>query len=114
MPEYRILVDGDSPGRDLRQLAQWLRQDTTIRTAATIALRPAPIAEGEMGSTLDVITLITQTGFSAANLALAISTWRRTRPSTPVVTIELDGVRVTVDSGDPAEVTRLVRALESK
>ncbi|MFI0976161.1 hypothetical protein ACH4SP_03925 [Streptomyces sp. NPDC021093] len=112
MPEYRIFVDGDSPGRDLRQLAQWLRQDTTVRTGATIALRPAPPAEGEMGTTLDVITLITQTGFSTAGLAVAVSAWRRTRSSTPVVVIERNGVRVTVDSGDPADITRLIRALE--
>ncbi|MFB8237513.1 hypothetical protein ACFC58_13275 [Kitasatospora purpeofusca] len=114
MAEYRILVEGDSPGRDLRQLVQWLRQDTAIRTGATITLQAAPTAEGEMGAALDVITLVAQTGFSAANLALAISSWRRTRPSTPVVTIERDGVRVTVDSGDLVEVARLLRALESE
>ncbi|MFF9346623.1 hypothetical protein [Streptomyces sp. NPDC014734] len=107
-------MDGDSQGRDLCQLAQWLRQDTTIRTGATITLQPAPPTAGEMGTALDVIALITQTGFSAASLALAISAWRRTRPSTPVVTIERNGVRMTVDSGEPAEVARLVRALESE
>ncbi|MFI6729825.1 hypothetical protein [Streptomyces atratus] len=107
-------MDADTQGRDLRQLAQWLRQDTSIRTGATIALQSAPPAEGEMGTALDVIALITQTGFSVASLAVAISAWRRTRPSTPVVTIERNGVRVTVDSGDPAAVTRLVRALESE
>ncbi|MER8086870.1 hypothetical protein ACFVZR_19765 [Streptomyces sp. NPDC058316] len=58
MSEYHFSVDGDSPGRDLRQLAQRLRQDTAIRTGATLALRPAPPAEGEMGTTLDVIALI--------------------------------------------------------
>ncbi|MFD9477155.1 hypothetical protein [Streptomyces nojiriensis] len=114
MPEYRILLDGDAPGRDLHQLAQWLRQNTAIRTGAAITLRPAPTAEGEMGAALDVIALITETGFSIANLVLVISTWRRTRPSAPAVVIERGGVRVTVDSDDQAEITRLVRMLESE
>ncbi|WP_044384776.1 effector-associated constant component EACC1 [Streptomyces cyaneogriseus] len=114
MPEYRISVDGDSPGRDLRQLTQWLRQDTTTRTGATIVLQSAQPAEDQMGGALEVIALVTQSGFSTASLALAISSWRRTRPSTPVVTIERDDVRVTVDSGDPADIARIVRALESE
>ncbi|MFE1408579.1 hypothetical protein ACFW5D_34330 [Streptomyces sp. NPDC058770] len=114
MPEYRISVDGDSPGRDLRQLTQWLRQDTTTRAGATIALQSAPPAEGQMGGALEVISLVTQSGFSTASLALAISSWRRTRPSTPVVTIEHNAVRVTVDSDDPAAVARIVQALESE
>lgn len=114
MSEYRISVGGSSSGRDLRQLTQWLRQDTTTRTGATITLTPAQPAEGEMGTALDVIALVTQSGFSAASLALTICAWRRTRPSAPVVTIEHNGVRVTVDSGDPADVTRIVRALESE
>ncbi|GAA0271240.1 hypothetical protein GCM10010302_06000 [Streptomyces polychromogenes] len=115
MPEYCIRLDGESPVRDLRQLAQWLRQNPAIRTRAAITLQPAPTAEGEMGgAALDVIALVTETGFSAANLVLAISAWRRTRPSTPGVTIERDGVRVTVDSGDPAEIARLTRALDSE
>jgi hypothetical protein len=114
MLEYRISVGGNSPGRDVRQLTQWLRQDTTTRTGATITLQPAHPAEGQMGTALDVIALVTQSGFSTASLALTICAWRRTRPSTPAVTIERNGVRVTVDSDDPAEVARIVRALESE
>ncbi|MBC9723734.1 effector-associated constant component EACC1 [Streptomyces sp. TRM68367] len=114
MSEYRISVGGNSPGRDLRQLTQWLRQDTATRTGATITLQPAHPAEGQMGAALDVIALVTQSGFSTASLALTICAWRRARPSTPVVTIERNGVRVTVDSDDPADVTRIVRALESE
>ncbi|MFJ7771020.1 hypothetical protein ACIQ1J_22080 [Streptomyces sp. NPDC097107] len=58
-------------------------------------------------------SLVTQPGFSAASPALTICAWRRTRPSTPVVTIERNGVRVTGDSDDPADVTRIVRVLSS-
>ncbi|CAB72367.1 MULTISPECIES: effector-associated constant component EACC1 [Streptomyces] len=114
MSEYHISVGGDSPGRDLRQLAQWLRQDTATRTEATITLQSAKPAEGEMGTALDVIALVTQSGFSTASLVLTIYAWRRTRPSTPVVTIERNGTRVTVDSGDPAEVARIAQALETE
>ncbi|WP_374196435.1 hypothetical protein [Streptomyces sp. b94] len=58
-------------------------------------------------------SLVTQSAFSAASPALTICAWRRTRPSTPVVTIERNGVRVAGDSDDPADVTRIVRALSS-
>ncbi|MGW7278108.1 effector-associated constant component EACC1 [Streptomyces sp. NPDC054844] len=59
-------------------------------------------------------SLVTQSGLSAAGLAPTICAWRRTRPSTPAVTIERNGVRVTGDSDDPADVTRIVRALGSE
>ncbi len=114
MPEYRILVGGESPGLELRRLAQWVRQDSAIRTGATIELKSAPTVDGEMGSGLELISLITQTGFSAANLLLAVSSWRRSRPSAPVVTIERGGTRVILESGDSADVERiaeLVRVL---
>ncbi|MER6188114.1 hypothetical protein [Streptomyces sp. NPDC001652] len=93
-------------------LADWLREDPQVVKASRVETESAPLKPGELGVLLDVIQLVTSTGFSLASLVVAIRQWRSVRPG-PAVTIERDGGRpVTVTGASAEELQRIVEALE--
>lgn len=109
--EFLIRIDDQVGGDSLRSLARWLRDDEVIRTSGAITLeRPLP-AEAEMGAGLDLVKFVAETGFSTANLVLAVATWRQSRSSKPSVTIEQGEARVAIESSDPDAVARAAKSL---
>ncbi|MFF0775875.1 hypothetical protein ACFYUK_43785 [Nonomuraea wenchangensis] len=110
----RMRFDGDHSEQELQSLRQWLLDDPEVRRHARVRLGGPPVQDGEMGSALDVIELIVDSGFEALNFALAYVAWRATRPAKPSVTIEHDGTKIVLADGDPETVEKIVRALESK
>ncbi|MFJ9083835.1 hypothetical protein ACIRL3_15540 [Streptomyces sp. NPDC102384] len=107
-----VCVDGPQQEDDLRSLHDWLRREPAVRKTARLGLRDAPAASGTMGSTLDVLELVTGNGWSAAAFIMSVVTWRSTRPRRPRVTVRRGDVEITVLEGTDEEVARLVRQLE--
>jgi membrane-associated two-gene conflict system component 1 (EACC1) len=69
----------------LRSLRDWLAAEDELRGRLTLSTaNPRP---GEMGTTLDLLTVAVGSGGAATVLAGAISTWLRTRR--PDVTVEV-------------------------
>jgi hypothetical protein len=66
----------------------------------------------DMGAVFDLIQLVVDSGFQAANLAVAYGTWRATRPRSPKVTIEHDGVIVTLDGSESDTFETIIQILE--
>ncbi|MFB7345456.1 hypothetical protein ACIQK9_08985 [Streptomyces hydrogenans] len=115
MSTYRVSVIGESGGgEDLQRLTEWLRDDEEVGEAATLSLTSAPAGPGDMGVAFDAVQLVVDSGFQVANLVLAVSLWRRGRAKAPVVVIERDGVRVTVDSEDPEAIARVAAAFTAE
>ncbi|MEV8624122.1 hypothetical protein [Streptomyces sp. NPDC051079] len=115
MSTYRVMViDDSSGGEDLQQLTQWLRDDEEVGERATITLTSAPAKPGEMGVAFDAVQLAVDSGFQVANLVLAVSLWRRSRTKPPIIVIERDGTRVTVDTDDPALAARIAGAFSAE
>ncbi|WP_162641919.1 hypothetical protein [Streptosporangium sp. 'caverna'] len=108
-----IQFDGSDSEQELRSLHGWLLDDPDVRKHAKVLLDGAPPSDGEMGSALEVIKLITDGGFQALTLALAYVSWRSTRPAKPSITIERNGTKIVVPDGDPEAVEKIVRMLES-
>jgi hypothetical protein len=106
----RVRVDGSE--EELRSFARWLGEEPDIRHRALISWETPRPGEGEMGGAFDVVKLVIDSGFQIASLGLAYVAWRATRPRPTSVTIERDGVRITLDDGDPETVARLLRALD--
>ena len=65
---------------------------------------------GAQGPLLDLVSLVVGSGFSAPSLVVSIATWRDTRPQSPTVTVERDGITVTV-GGSLEETQRLMEEL---
>jgi hypothetical protein len=106
-----IRVSADGADEELRSFREWLRDEPDVRRHALISLEATEGEEGEMGGALDVVKLVIDTDFQILNFGLAYVAWRATRPRPTAVTIERDGVKITLDESDPEVVARLVRVL---
>jgi len=102
------------PGADatLSSLYAWLRDESDVRQHAQISLLAAESGPADMGMAFDIIQLVVDSGFQAMNLALAYAAWRATRPSRPHVTIEYDGITVTLDGSESETVEAIVHVLD--
>jgi hypothetical protein len=104
-----VMVEGDED--ELRSLAQWLRAEPSLRSAA-VSLKQAPARPGDMGSWVEAVQLVTDNGWQAASFVLSLMTWRQTRPQQPVVTIRHGEVEVSVPCDRPEEAARIAALLQ--
>ncbi|WP_328783493.1 hypothetical protein OIE52_14515 [Streptomyces canus] len=98
---------------ELRSLHAWLLADPAVRRHATSALTSsAPPADEDQGPVLDILSLVLGGTFDAGALAVAVLTWRGTRPRQPAITVERpDGTKITITDTSPQEARRLVEDL---
>ncbi|MGW3426625.1 effector-associated constant component EACC1 [Streptomyces melanosporofaciens] len=108
----RIDVAVDGGEAELRSLLDWLRRDPAARRGAHVELVQAEPSPGQMGVLTDVLQLVTENAWSAASFALALSTWRQTRPHARRITVRRGDLTVDIDGGDDEELRRLIDALE--
>ncbi|MBU6531876.1 hypothetical protein ACFUIW_21805 [Streptomyces sp. NPDC057245] len=108
----RVEVRVDGGEQELRSLYDWLRQDAAVRRGARVSMPAAPAGPESMGAFAEVLQLVTDNAWSAASFALALSTWRQTRPARRRVTVQRGGTTVVVENGGDEEVSRLIRVLE--
>lgn len=109
----RIRMSGPDADQDLGSLHAWLSEEPEIRQHARISMVAAEPGPSDMGAAFDVIQLFVDSGFQAANLALAYAAWRATRPGHVQATIEVDGTRrAALDDAGPDIVEVIVRTLE--
>jgi hypothetical protein len=108
----RIDVAVSGGEEELRSLHDWLRRDPAVRRGARVELPPAAPPPGHMGVLTDVLQLITDNAWSAASFALALSTWRQTRPHARRITVRRGDLTVSLDGGGEEELRRLIDALE--
>lgn len=107
----QIRVSGPSADTELASLYVWIRDEPDIRRHAQVSLLSAEQGPADMGTAFDVIQLVVDSGFQAANLALAYAAWRATRPRPPQVTIQHNGVTVTLDGSTSDDVEAIVQIL---
>ncbi|MBU3866562.1 hypothetical protein KN815_21585 [Streptomyces sp. 4503] len=108
----RIDVAVDGGEAELRSLLDWLRRDPAARRGAHVELVQAEPSPGQMGALTDVLQLVTENAWSAASFALALSTWRQTRPHARRITVRRGDLTVDIAGGDGEELRRLIDALE--
>jgi hypothetical protein len=105
----RITFEGNAGEKNLNSLADWLRNEPNIRQHAKITMESAPPRPGRLGVPFEAIQLAVDSAFSLANLAIAISSWRRSRSETPAIIV--NGTLV-LDSAerDPEKIAQELRA----
>jgi hypothetical protein len=108
----QIRMSGPGADGELASLYAWLRDEPDIRRHAQVSLLSAETGPADMGTAFDVLQLIVDSGFQAASLALAYAAWRATRPRPPHVTIDHDGVTVTLDGSESDTAEVIVQVLE--
>lgn len=86
---------GDEVG-ELAALVGWLRTERELEGAVQVVRRE--VAETELGSGLDVITVALGSGGVGVALAQSLSAWLRARRSDVKVTVTANGRTVEVDA----------------
>jgi Effector Associated Constant Component 1 len=109
----RIYMSGPDSERELASLYAWLGEERSVRQHAHMSMVAPEPGPSDLGAAFDVIQLVVDSGFQAANFALAYAAWRSTRTAHPKVTIEIDGARkVEVEDTDADATEAIVRFLE--
>lgn len=108
--QVSIRVD-DPDGRQAGSLYRWLTLDPQVRQDATVSLRTAPPATGEMGGVLEVIDVVLSNGVAVGGLLVAVASWRRSRPRPPAPRIEGDTFSIVIEDASPETVRRVLDAL---
>lgn len=96
----RIEADEETAERELLVLLDWLRNEPDIRKHAQISLYQPPPEPGRMGVSLEAVNLILSSGFSLANLAVAIAALRRSGGNTAPLVIEDGNITITIAGGE--------------
>ncbi|MFD8569586.1 hypothetical protein [Streptomyces sp. NPDC059639] len=107
----RVEVRVEPSNDELRSLLTWLRQDPDIRRTATLEMREQPPREGEMGAVADVLQLITENGWNAANFTLALAAWKQTRPRASRVTVRHNDLIDALTDCSDEQIERITRLL---
>ncbi|MFD8488471.1 hypothetical protein [Streptomyces sp. NPDC059712] len=102
------IVVGDDPS-GVSSLRRWLLAEPDLRGQASVSVRTEGQQQGAMGSGLDVVNVVLSNSIALGSLLVAVATWRRSRPRAPQVTMERDGVVVTLDGDSPEAVQRILR-----
>lgn len=110
----RVEVHVESADSELRSLLGWLRSDPDIRRSVVLEIREEPPQEGQMGTAADVLQLVTDNGWNAANFVLAVVAWKRTRPRDPSLTVRRDDLADTLTDCSEEQITRIIRLLQEE
>ncbi len=111
--QVKIVVQGESGDQSLTSLYRWLAEDPEVTRDAAIHPVATPPGAGEMGGAFEVINAAFTHAIALGGLVVSCAAWRASRPHSPVIRIERDGVTVIVEDGSPDTVRRVVDALGS-
>ncbi|MFI1963188.1 hypothetical protein ACH429_03460 [Streptomyces pathocidini] len=100
----------DEVGRETSALYQWLLRERALRGHAQVTSGSAQAGDA-MGSAVEWVNVVVANAIALGSLLTTLATWRATRPSAPTVRIEVNGVTVAVDRGDPEFIALLTERL---
>jgi hypothetical protein len=120
--QVRVRV-ADGSVDESRSLANWLRDEPAVRRYGQPETPPGRATPddttddatgGQMGTGLDVLTLVLGTGLSATQLVASIIMWRASHGHPIRVIIERDDREIPVDSDDPAEAATIAEKITTQ
>jgi hypothetical protein len=112
--QVRVRV-ADGSVDESRSLANWLRDEPEVRRYGRPETPPdRDTTDGQMGTALDVLTLVLGAGLSATQLVASIIMWRASHGRPIRVIIERDDREIPVDSDDPAEAGTIAEKITTQ
>ncbi len=109
--QVRVRV-ADGSVDESRSLRNWLRDEPEVRRYGRPETPPDEgNTGGQMGTALDVLTLVLGAGLSATQLVASIIMWRASHGRPIRVIIERDDREIPVDSDDPAAAGEIAEKL---
>jgi hypothetical protein len=116
--QVRVRV-ADGSVDESRSLRNWLRDEPEVRRYGQPEVPPDrdtadDTTDGQMGTGLDVLTLVLGAGLSATQLVASIIMWRASHGRPIRVIIERDDREVPVDADDPAEAEKIAEKITAQ
>jgi hypothetical protein len=103
----------DEDGAETRSLADWLRDDESVPTVATVKVAPNP---SEMGPVTDTIELVLQPEGLVTAVIGAVAAWLGTRGRETTIRVRTDDREIEVVApklADPEQIAlRILRELD--
>ncbi|WP_318836420.1 effector-associated constant component EACC1 [Actinomadura rudentiformis] len=112
-----LLRVGDTASdQELHSLHDWLRAQGQLRSQARVDLHSTPPRPGDMGPVLDAVQVVLEAAAGAAlgNVVESVLSWRKSRPSSPDVTIEYKGKTISIAGLSAEEIAALLKALDDE
>lgn len=103
---------GQNSDQELRSLYEWLLNEHDLRPQLKVKLVHKEPGPGEMGDTLDLISMIIASTLALPGFIQAISEWRRTRRNRPQVVIERGETTVTISKANSDIVVDVLDAIQ--
>jgi Effector Associated Constant Component 1 len=110
--QVRVRV-ADELADESRSLRNWLEDEPDVRRYGQPHRPPGETPPDQMGTGIEVLSLVLGTGLSAAQLVTSIIMWRATRNQPVRVVIEHPGGAVPVDAADPADAPAIAAKIEA-
>ncbi|MEV4253144.1 hypothetical protein AB0J52_08220 [Spirillospora sp. NPDC049652] len=106
-----ISVGQPATEEDLASLYDWLTRESDIRQNSQVKLQHKDVAEGEMGTTLDIITLFVTGTLAFPSFAETIMNWKEGRRRDFPILVEVNNKKVVIPEGTEELAERIVRQL---
>jgi hypothetical protein len=110
--DVKLLLECESPA-DADSLHRWLRREQAVRVDGALTLTTGGSWEAMGGFTF--LTLIVGSGLSAAQLILAVASWRASRKPSPdvvVTQVAADGRTTRIEMADSSALAAALAELE--
>ncbi|AYG83326.1 hypothetical protein DWB77_05522 [Streptomyces hundungensis] len=107
----RVEIRVEPADDELRSLLSWLRRDPDLRRTASVEMCEQAPRPGEMGAVADIVQLVTENGWSAANFALTLAAWKQTRPRASRVTVRHEDLVDALTDCSDEEIERITQLL---
>lgn len=99
---------------NVESLHRWLRAEQPARQFGDLRWGGSTEPD-DMGIVVDVLTLVVGSGLASAQLAVALTEWRRTRrpePALRISTVAPDGTTTLIEASSPEALTAAIQALD--
>ncbi|GAA2637747.1 effector-associated constant component EACC1 [Paractinoplanes durhamensis] len=101
-------VAASVPDQDLpflQSLYEWLRRTNGLAVTAEASARHQGAAE--------IVNIVLSNTIALSSFVVSLRAWLGTRPRKPPITVEVNGVRITVPDGSPESLAVLEKALRA-
>ncbi|MEU3918871.1 hypothetical protein [Streptomyces sp. NPDC029004] len=111
--QVTLRIEGNCVEEDIRSLCEWLLLDRTVPREVRVEMGSSCLAvPGHQGAVLDLVSVVVNSGISAASLGVSIASWRTTRAQEPTITVErADGSKIVIAGTSRDEAQRLIEQL---
>lgn len=90
--KFSVGVDGPDAADELRDLREWIENDSELRTHVALSYVVSDQGLDDMGPGLDLLEFVVSSGTSLGSLIVSIAAWRDSRRQQPTLDFHREGL----------------------